>query len=467
MIKEGMKLTFGVEFECVLAFKESLLREQFPKVHRESSIKKDINDQNRKALNIRYVAKQYQNEEARSRYNGWGLTFPTEYSDSENQDFFQKQLRLFDCRAYGEEVLSMAKTLLVPEIVRMDPRRTQDAPRNEDFSLWSLTHDQSLVGIPKEVLAQRLRDVGREIPASELEDWDSAPVELVSRQLSFEAESFTEIRRFMSRLCGAPEGDQRHIALTTEYCGLHVHVGLPHGQNFDLALLQHLAYLTVMYSSKDQFDSMFPANRRKDSQAAQTDLKSNLEDFLIDASIDSDRPIIPLSEVCELIFQKNMKIGRLAEIMRGKKEKNYMMNWKNMYDSVYRPSTNPLRTIEFRQHEGTLDAEATKWWTTFVVGLVRLAADRAEKYGNGWKVEGGEREWKGYDGEGYIYKNWDERMNIRDLFTMMELDDEGQKYFEGRIEKFSQPESLGLEALTMDVDTATRAVDCAPRHDRL
>jgi len=94
-----------------------------------------------------------------------------------------------------------------------------------------------------------------------------------------------------------------------------------------------------------------------------------------------------------------MTIDTLAKFMCGT-TKGHIVNW------TYLPRTNGLaRTIEFRQHGGTLDVEAVRWWVRFCGGLVRLAERNAREFEVG----------EGYGGEGYKWREWNREMSVGNL----------------------------------------------------
>ena len=112
-----------------------------------------------------------------------------------------------------------------------------------DFSHWHLTHERGLVGVDKEGLKRQFdKTVSRaekkpdddevaNMPAErrqtidddDKEDWDTHPLELVSRVLPYNAASITELHQHLTALQAGPN----HFAFATKHCGLHVHVGLP------------------------------------------------------------------------------------------------------------------------------------------------------------------------------------------------------------------------------------------------
>ncbi len=76
-------------------------------------------------------------------------------------------------------------------------------------------------------------------------------------------------------------------------------------------------------------------------------------------------------------------------------------------------TTGSARTLEFRQHAGTLCPLAIAHWTTLVVAMVRLAEHNGRMYGSG----------SGYGGEGYRIQEVEEGKgsSVWELMEDMEL----------------------------------------------
>ena len=384
-----------------------------------------------------------------------------------------------------------------------------------DFSKWHLAVDTSLVGATKGELKSKLS--GR-IGDDEVEKWDSSGVELVSRPLPPTEESFKEISGFVNVLKGQP--DSLYGAFVSQYCGMHVHVGLPPSNDdsstesaevFDLPTLQHLAYILVMYEG--EIGKMHPPSTRGPySVAALTDCKTNLDVFYADSEaaflereaaamaaeeaeeaaransgeIHASTPDIPdlatltvsppltpsssttsASPTCSApsttesdegdeepthetiwdpfekayvqveidgpshlsfrrarsrIFSTKMTLGELVHTMSNGGVRERIVNW------TYLLRPHSARTVEFRQHEGTLDAEGVKWWVLFCVGLVRVANAMAKEYGVGEE----------YRGHGYPHRWINDGMSVFDLMTMMGMEERGVEYWKGKVETFEK-----------------------------
>lgn len=443
MINSTFEVTFGVEFEAIFAFHESLLQYHLDTTTTTTTtdddqpkIVKDITEDTRRAMR----QTQYDYSVTRPSYMGWGLTTPPTYEPgTEMQEILYSQFKDFGYRGYGGEPLHIAKTILPDEVAIHDSFETKFT----DFSKRHITQDRTLVGVSKADLAKQFKILNRPISTAELENWDANGIELVSRVLPYQPSSFDEINTHLSLLRGT--NDSNHLAFPTTHCGFHVHIGLPPPKDpepgtapptFTLPTLQHLAYLLVIYEKA--ISKLHPEHRREGSPAALVDLQTNLDNFIEEPSYDYDddlddkwdgdwdsslppspppaltpttttteeQPLISLASARAKIFAKEMTVERLAKLMSGT-TKGRIVNW------LYLARTNgAARTLEFRQHAGTLEPETVRWWVGFCVGLVRLSEERGRRLGNE----------EGFGGEGYRVREWSEGVGVQGLFEEMEME---------------------------------------------
>lgn len=433
---QALNLAFGIEVEFILAFEESMLQEQLDRAGDASRIVKDLTEEHRTKLRTGGTAY----ARTRRQYKGWALTSevepPSAGRPTPQIDPYAEAHREFGFRAYADEISYIAQSLLPgpPDVqsIRKDGKRV-------DFSRWYISDDPSLLGVDKPTI---IANFGSQV--TDVDKWDSHGVELVSRPLPATSASFDEIKQYLDPLKGT--ASSRHGAMTTSHCALHVHVGFPDpapGQprtTFGLAMLQHLAYLLVMYEA--QISQMHPPSRRAGSDAAMKDCITNLDEFA-EASVNAsyqdfnegyfeangelgdynelEEPFVtPVS--CEisrrLIFASDMTTAKLVKLMCGTL-KDHIVN----FTYLLRPAQ-AARTLEFRQHEGTLDPEAIRWWVNFVLGLVKLADQMADKYGAD----------KDYAGEGYPRAQNGGEARLEELWELMRFEEEGRLFYERRME---------------------------------
>ncbi|KAL9003668.1 MAG: hypothetical protein Q9188_003467, partial [Gyalolechia gomerana] len=278
-----MPLTFGLEFEHILLFHSSLL---LPHLAHGTEIKKALPHVTRLAL--RQTTSQYQL--SRPIYNGWGLTSPTDYTSPFGDGWHNDCLEQYGVRGYADEILRVEKMILEKRMGKESNVAVHDGRgKMKNFENWHLVTDTSLVGATPEELSSLLAatTITTTTPSNDtdththididIEEWDSSPVELVSRVLPldyYNAEaSFHEINTMLTHLLGS--NDTLHRAFTDQHCGLHIHIGIPTG--FSLPLLQHLAYILTIY--EPALSSLHPAWRRPGHKGAEVDLRGNREAF--------------------------------------------------------------------------------------------------------------------------------------------------------------------------------------------
>lgn len=239
MINATFRVTFGIEVECILAFHETLLHKHFAATNTKPKIIKDIPDDIRRELC--QVSQHYLDEdtrhqdESRRKYMGWGLTtstaYPPERDNIKFQEHMDKHLKSHGYRGYGGEVLHIAQKILPERVEVHDSFNGED--KHSDFSHWHLTHERGLVGADREELAHQMNEVAKTKPSGDMtsmleqptttKDWDTHPLELVSRILPYNSTSINEVHNHLTAL----QRGQTHFAFATKHCGLHVHVGLP------------------------------------------------------------------------------------------------------------------------------------------------------------------------------------------------------------------------------------------------
>lgn len=449
-----IKLTFGVELECVFGFHESLLIEHLKTLGVDpSAIVKNLTDDMK--LDFRRCRMDYML--TRRQYMSWALTSPVPLLPSGEQTPTGLRLENFGCRPYADEILHVALPLL-PAGTEFQSLVYQG--KRDTFSQWHVCEDTSIMGADKQTLVASLGD--RIVDASA---WDSHGLELVSRILEPSPAAFAEISSFLSSLRG--DAASRHGALITDHCGMHVHIGLPPpagAQNgdvlpsFSLSTIQHLSYLLVMYET--EFSSLHPAPRRQ-GDMSQIDVASNLDDFYADMEsrmtydddddwdpeLDDDDniaaqslltppPTPPPSSDCpepelyyglsfsrarEMIFAPGMTMTKLVKMMCGT-SRQHIVNFQYLLRDEH-----CARTIEFRQHAGCLDADDVREWVQLLVKLVKKAHIMSQTVGADWNGEGYPHLEDKRDGGG-----------AAELMEVLEVDQPTRTYWMARVERFSQ-----------------------------
>lgn len=146
---------------------------------------------------------------------------------------------------------------------------------------------------------------------------------------------------------------------TNNSCGFHVHVG-NRNRGFSLSTLKRFCSLITVFDY--QLDSLHPRNRRQNVFA-----KSMRRVFDRGTSLEGKLAIIDeLKSVRDLI-------SRVHNIPGYDWDKCMAFNFGNLLEELDRP----LRTIEFRQHQGTLDLNQITNWIKVVCELVKISHEGA------------------------------------------------------------------------------------------
>ncbi|MCJ1416105.1 hypothetical protein MMC32_002440 [Xylographa parallela] len=170
-------------------------------------------------------------------------------------------------------------------------------------------------------------------------------LELVSRILPLTDESFEEIEAVIQII------QARYTLITNESTGLHVHVG-DGNRGFALQTLKKFSILVVTF--EHIIESIHPDAR-----------------ISFDGTQQCKRSSWGTSNICEIssTIEECQTFEDLRTLMNPELTKKYAYNFGNLSLSQYLPKM----TIEFRQHEGTVDPKRIINWAKFVTGLVNFS----------------------------------------------------------------------------------------------
>ena len=200
--------------------------------------------------------------------------------------------------------------------------------KETDFSKWTVDTDGSVTPI--------------EVRGS----W--YPIELKTPILVPSAAVFGDVERAVQLL-------RSHFHLcTNKNCGLHVHVG-NENRGFDLGTLKNLGSLITVFES--QLNSLHSPVRLANHYAELTSTAFPAVSLRDRLSI-VDR----LQSIDDLVMQFHLND-------EGVFDKYMAFNFFNLQECL----PNPLRTVEFRQHQGTLDPRLIRSWAMVACHLVRLS----------------------------------------------------------------------------------------------
>jgi hypothetical protein len=356
----------------------------------------------------------------------------------------------------------------------------------EAYSGWTLVEDSSMK--TDDLWAEAQRQLPRRFGEQGLKHLFSGGVELVSRKLpapssnqdSFSHPSLEEVRDYIVALTG--EYYDPYGCITNETCGLHCHVGAAAQENpaksvmFPLGVLQHLCYILLHYETV--ISSLFPPWRRGTDHKQAPYLGSNL------MGVRNTRHVCEcyadtfteyrLYKIEAQIFAPDMTVDRLCAIMgalplrsdlsgEGRACRYKFVNFENL-SSTNRPKNPPL-TLEFRQHESTVDPLAIKHWILFVLSLVRAAEHKFQQtsllstpmsptVSPKHLRTCGQRQTQNYKRATRILDG-----GLDDLFDLFDLLDHQREYWLGRFKRFN-PEEENVEQNGPTLDPAYWASIC-------
>ncbi|KAJ9669276.1 hypothetical protein H2201_000628 [Coniosporium apollinis] len=437
-LKTTLPLTFGIELEAIFAFHESRLQNHLDKHHPDTKIVKDT-----------HCNTEPGSTEQSDGYTSWSLQEADKNPTTQGpiDEHCGEVSRL---RQYHEEPLELARNVICQATGNegMRVHCTADYTKQADYSAWSISNDSSLNGLTKQALMEAFND---RIPTLEAaNDWDSSGVELISPPYADIAHARDEISTILSSLRGTSSSD--YGATVSTICGMHVHIGLPNNEPFTITTLQHLAYLLVVY--EEEISQLHEPQRH---QAAE-EIITNRENFLHDGCAEPVERIIinpetgkrerkqfvpifkPLEEIRASLFETVDAAPQPLERLLGfmGRHRAHIVNFSGLVREG-RPNT-----VEFRQHAGTLDPQDVFWWVKFCTGLVQLA----HRYT--------------MTGEECPVSDWEDKIDIEDLFEAIQFPEEGKEYFRKRMETYTPnaPKRIGYWEEWVDWDAEYELSRC-------
>jgi hypothetical protein len=201
-------------------------------------------------------------------------------------------------------------------------------------------------------------------PLSLKPDYIFIQMEVSSRILLHNSRSWK--RLFQTEICTVLSVIHHYQVYINSSCGFHVHVG-HYRTGFSLRTLKNL--LSLMAICQQQTDQIHPPDRLN-SQYCNPITSFAWRDELVD------------KRKLRAIIEKQSTIEELVQLVHRhkclipKKGGEWLPNKYFAYNFLeLRPrAKNGLKTIEFRQHEATLDPATIFRWIEFVVGIVRVCA---------------------------------------------------------------------------------------------
>jgi hypothetical protein len=404
-INPEQELSFGVELEGILAFHEDSIHEIVQSHRPGSTINKDTQDiPNEHLRHERYPQLPYQS---------WAI------SDASGNP-----------NPYLDEPLHLMK-----KVVDASPSAPMISIHNDKqttFSSWILSAEPNVPGVPPESLSATFTQ--RIGSAAESSKWDSWGVEIISPP--YAAKQTSSLESDLHELLQPIHTSPTASLATTSKCGFHVHIGLPNGSAWPLSVVQHLAYLVLVYEH-ELLTLVDPCRRATPPSAMLTpDQQEHLAHELISNRENIAEPDPhhfthdgrrvrfthwDLSRVRAAIFdaEDTPRSTALEKVCK-------LLGWNRGHVIAFRPLCAPetdgrARTVEFRMQRSTLDPKEVGRWVEFCVGFVRLAWRFAAED----ERRGGEQVW----GTRCRVGSWMERIAVEDLLGEMGLSGESQEYW--------------------------------------
>lgn len=245
--------------------------------------------------------------------------------------------------------------------------------------------------------------------ARTVDDWEFSGQELISPILktpdtgsaALDCASFRELDSVLGAM-QTPASAPYIYTANPQVSSLHVHIGLELSElgtpnDMPLKVLQHLAWIVLAFE-----DTMtllhHPERHGYYGTKSREQVMSNRRIFSPAWQL-KDRTLPNFCHTCSLtpVFNTKQAFGRIfGEVNSHLELASLLSNLATYYNGWWRttivnfanvavhpsPSTNshtPSKTVEFRQHHGTLDVQEIKEWVYFVTSLVRAAEKKSNE----------------------------------------------------------------------------------------
>ena len=187
-------------------------------------------------------------------------------------------------------------------------------------------------------------------------------IEVTSRILDFEKESFEEVRLVLAVLENFPGPYKFYV---NRFTGLHVHVGALQ-EKFCLPWLKRFCQTVTAF--EHEIESLHPDSRIQNLYA---EAPSTVPGLLSRVS--------PITSLAVLELSKDFE-GLKSVFMNDSRYKAYNIDFITDPDTYPSDMVKEKQTIEFRQHAGSLDPDTICNWVEFVGALVKYTfhADHKE-----------------------------------------------------------------------------------------
>ncbi|KAI4754000.1 hypothetical protein E4T52_13846 [Aureobasidium sp. EXF-3400] len=410
-------ITFGLEYELKLRLTKSQIQEELS----SDSISKNIQvvtDPGQ--VRLTNVGPQY------LQNNYLNFAFRDDQAHPQRTKLVNKITgEECDYRGYSTEALRIMQKRLQSIPGYQTTSIYQGKGKQSDFSSarLHLTHDASLNG-----LTETAKVTTGLCTASEAETTDFVGTEIVTSPHTSPEEACDEVQKISAAL--RSDGLDYHI---DDECAMHIHVGNQDGSPFNLKALQNLAYLVLIYEHEFAHWTI-PSKRGADFET-----KSNRMDFaaecpcpepqhaylcdeagnITEGSVEAVWNYQLLSEIRKAIFDDvdsaDDPIQAFVQLMG---DKGHIVNFS--YSARDITNNEPAATVEFRQHQGTLNGDDVLHWARHCTALVALAQKYAD---NNTKPN---------------ITTWEDKIDIEDLWREMKLPESTKHFYRQRIREYDE-----------------------------
>lgn len=526
--RSGRATTFGIEFELTFAFHEDLLEQILSDYRVEAEIIKTLSTSQHSDLlgEAGNLFESNRSHNFRSQYPSWGLQVPSTDVIFNTLHFRQKfpttlSANRYAVRRYVMEPLFIAKErfqhmklpcnvvgwaqsdLSNPGNHELSRLAYPDQPENIlirnialDYSQWTVTNDDTLIGALESQLRSRLSEQGISEKIWPL--WDSHGIELISPifTLAKKDEALLQIEKYLKAL-----SSDQSMVLPSVWASTHAHIGFDFKDSNDISTpsFQHLIYILLLH--EDLISRCFPRSRSgikikepipeepsippfdDDDESFDPDeefdppkltpeeeaeiindqvlaaeskytgignVESNLQYFRGQTRLGAHGSLGAALEIENSIFTEHDDIfGLIKKIQRpdsnqnenGPRFRGYIYNFANLW-AFAKNETNwkPIKpTIEFRQHDCTTDADSVKHWIIFLEALVRVAEQKSSqttKYNSKTQLDISKtysaQQRDKYPSGEAIGRSWPYDNMYRFCVSFLGLDKEEATYWQGR-----------------------------------
>lgn len=323
------------------------------------------------------------------------------------------------------------------EALRIVQKRLQTIPGYEATAIYQgqgkqadfssaplyLTHDASLNGLSKAAkIATGL------CTADQADTTDFIGTEIVTAPRNSPQEACDEASKISAAL--RSDGLDYHI---DDECAMHIHVGNQDGTRFDIKTLQHLAYLILVY--EHEFARMTVPRKR----GGDFETRSNRLDFATECpspqphhaylcdqqgvntegSVEVVWNYQSLSQIRKALFNDvDSAEDPYKAFVNLMGDKGHIVN----FSYAARDTTNnePAATVEFRQHQGTLNGDDVLHWARHCTALVALAQQYTD------------------DNTQCPITTWSDNIDIEQLWREMRLPESTKQFYRNRIEEYNE-----------------------------